>query len=50
MKEKEMKAIAGMINRAIEARDDIKRLRTIKDEVLGLTREFPLYPELRKQA
>lgn len=46
MQEREMEKISGYINRAIENRDDDKSLRKIKEEVLALTKRFPLYPEL----
>jgi glycine hydroxymethyltransferase len=48
MKEFHMRQIAHFINEAIEASDDPKKLREIKKEVLGLTKRFPLYPELAK--
>lgn len=48
MKEKEMRRIAGFIHTAIEARDNSGKLREIKEEVLNLTKKFPLYPELEK--
>ncbi len=46
MKEEEMRQIAEMINRAIEGHDNDEVLSGIKDEVLELTKKFPLYPEL----
>lgn len=46
MKEIHMRKIAQFINRAVEVSDDPKKLREIKKEVLGLTKRFPLYPEL----
>ncbi|MEW6101044.1 MAG: serine hydroxymethyltransferase [Candidatus Omnitrophota bacterium] len=46
MKEIHMRKIAHFINSAIEASDDEKKLAEIKREVLGLTKRFPLYPEL----
>jgi glycine hydroxymethyltransferase len=48
MKEFHMRRIAQLINEAIEVSDDPKRLREIREEVLGLTKRFPLYPELLK--
>jgi glycine hydroxymethyltransferase len=48
MKEFHMRKIAQFINEAIEASDDTNRLKKIKEEVLNLTRRFPLYPELLK--
>lgn len=47
MKESHMRLIAKLINQAIEASDDPKKLSAIKKEVLGLTQKFPLYPKLR---
>ena len=46
MKESEMKIIAEMINRIIENYNDDSELSKIKKEVIGLTKQFPLYPEL----
>lgn len=46
MKEIHMRKIAQFINKAIDASDDPKKLSEIKKEVLGLTKRFPLYPEL----
>lgn len=46
MKEIHMRKIAQFINRAVEVSDDPKKLSEIKKEVLGLTKRFPLYPEL----
>jgi len=48
MKEFHMRKIAQFINEAIEASDDPNRLKEIKEEVLNLTKRFPLYPELLK--
>ena len=44
----EMSKIAELINRAIEARLDLVKLKGIKEEVINLTKKFPLYPELTK--
>ena len=44
----EMSKIAELINRAIEARLDQVKLKGIKEEVINLTKKFPLYPELTK--
>lgn len=46
MKEFHMRQIAQFIHQAIEASDDPKRLKSIKEEVLSLNKKFPLYPEL----
>lgn len=49
IKEAQMRQIANFISEAIDASDDQKKLGLIKEEVLGLTRRFPLYPELLKE-
>jgi glycine hydroxymethyltransferase len=46
MKEFHMRQIAQFIHEAIEASDDPKQLKEIRVGVLGLTKRFPLYPEL----
>jgi glycine hydroxymethyltransferase len=43
MREGEMRAIAGLIDRAVEARDDATTLERLKHEVLELAEQFPLY-------
>ena len=43
MREGEMRAIAGLIDRAVEGRDDAKILARLKREVLELAEQFPLY-------
>ena len=43
MREDEMRLIAGLIDRAVEGRDDPKVLGRLKHEVLELTEQFPLY-------
>ncbi len=43
MKENEMKVIAGLINRAIERKNDPEELAGVKKEVKELCVEFPLY-------
>jgi glycine hydroxymethyltransferase len=48
MKEFQMRQIAQFINEAIEASDDPKQLKKIKEKVLTLTKKFPLYPQLLK--
>jgi glycine/serine hydroxymethyltransferase len=44
-----MRSIARLINAAIEASDDAKKLARIKNEVLKLTQRFPLYPQLSEK-
>jgi len=48
MKEEQMRKIAELINAALEDHGDAKEIARIKKEVISLTREFPLYPELLK--
>ena len=45
MGEPEMDAIAGMIARALASPDDDGMLASVRAEVEGLCRKFPLYPE-----
>ena len=47
MKEEEMKLIAGWIDEAITNWQDDAKLATIKQQVLELTKKFPLYPTLK---
>jgi len=47
MKESQMKIIADFIKRAFTAGDNQPQLSKIKQEVLKLTKKFPLYPELK---
>ena len=47
MKEKEMKIIASWIDEAIKNKDDEKKLAEIKQNVVKLCKEFPLYPKLQ---
>ena len=47
MKETEMRKIAQLINDAVAVRHEHDKLKEIKDKVIELTKEFPLYPELR---
>ncbi len=49
MKELHLRKIAQFIDEAIEASDDPKKLKEIREKVLDLTRRFPLYPELLKE-
>jgi glycine hydroxymethyltransferase len=44
MREPEMDAVADLIGRALDAREDDDALARIKDEVAVLTSSFPLYP------
>jgi glycine hydroxymethyltransferase len=46
MKEIHMRHITQFINEAIEASGNPKRLEEVRQEVLSLTRRFPLYPAL----
>jgi len=48
LKEFHMRKIGKFMNDAIEVSDNPKALEAIKKEVLGLTKRFPLYPELMK--
>ena len=43
MREGEMRAIAGLIDRAVEGRDDAPTLARLKAEVLDMAEQFPLY-------
>ncbi len=45
MREPEMETIADLITRALKTPDDDRALETIRAEVEGLCRRFPLYPE-----
>jgi glycine hydroxymethyltransferase len=45
MREPEMDAIAGMIARALASPEDDGMLASVRAEVEGLCRKFPLYPE-----
>lgn len=49
MKVPEVRAIAGLINDAIEARADNAKLKKIKGEVVKLAKKFPIYPQLLKE-
>jgi len=48
MKEFHMRKISQYISDAIDSSDDSLKLAGIKKEVAGLTKQFPLYPELLK--
>ena len=47
MKEAEMRAIAGLIDRVLKAPDDKRVAETVKGEVEALAGRFPLYPAQR---
>ena len=49
MKEAQMRQIADFIDRAIEVSDMPDELAKIREEVLLLTKKFPLYPELKEK-
>ncbi len=48
IKEPQIDQIADLIDRAIRFRNQPKELQAIKNEVLELTKKFPLYPELNE--
>ncbi len=48
MKEFQMRKVSGLINEAIEASGESKKLKEIRIKVLELAGKFPLYPELIK--
>jgi glycine hydroxymethyltransferase len=50
MKEGEMRQIAHWISEALDHRTDAARLVNIRQQVLGLAEEFPLYSERRARA
>lgn len=47
MKEFQMKKIARYIDEALAGRHNVSVLKEIRRRVLALTKQFPLYPELR---
>jgi glycine hydroxymethyltransferase len=47
IKEPQIDLIAGLIERTIKNRSAAQNLKEIKEEVLQLTKKFPLYPELK---
>ncbi len=49
MKEPEMRTIAGLISRALAAREDEAALDRVRDDVVALCDGFPLYPEIRAE-
>jgi glycine hydroxymethyltransferase len=46
MKEKEMELIAHFIDEALKNKDDLEKLKQIKEKVKELTLQFPIYPNL----
>ena len=48
MKESEMQYVGRLIARALQARDNIKEIHRIAEDVRQLVKEFPLYPDLLK--
>ena len=40
---KEMEQVGALILRAIEAREDQVKLRSVRDDVISLASQFPLY-------
>jgi glycine hydroxymethyltransferase len=48
MKEREMEAIAGLIDRVLSAPEDAGLAARVKGEVKTLAQKFPLYPETAK--
>lgn len=49
MKEPEMRAVAGLIDRALQSRTDVSALAAISRQVRELCAGFPLYPELTRE-
>ena len=47
MKEAEMEIIANWMNEGIMNWQDETKLKSIKADVIELTKKFPLYPELQ---
>jgi glycine hydroxymethyltransferase len=48
MKEREMEIIAGLIDRIVKAPEDAALAKKVREEVLDLTRKFPLYPTVKR--
>lgn len=46
MKEPEMVYVAELINKAIDGRNDEKKLEEVRHEVLELTKKFPIYSDI----
>ena len=46
MKEPEMVYVAELINKAIDGRNDEKKLEEVRREVLELTKKFPIYSDI----
>ena len=44
-----MQKIAHWISEAIDGSDDVRKLKSVRQEVLGLTRKYPIYPHLHKE-
>jgi glycine hydroxymethyltransferase len=49
MREEQMQLIADFIDKAINYRNNPKKLKEIKNEVVALTKNFPLYPNLNEE-
>ncbi|MGC8852388.1 MAG: serine hydroxymethyltransferase, partial [Hydrogenobacter sp.] len=49
MKEDEMRRIARLISKVIKNITDEKVINQVKQEVIEMCEEFPLYPELREK-
>jgi glycine/serine hydroxymethyltransferase len=47
MKEGQMQLIADFIDKAINNRNNHEKLREVREDVLDLTKRFPLYPEIK---
>ena len=48
MRDSQMRTIAEFINAALLAKEEPVKLKRIREEVRGLTKKFPLYPELKE--
>ncbi|MDW8434244.1 MAG: serine hydroxymethyltransferase, partial [Aquificaceae bacterium] len=48
MKEDEMRLIARLIAKVIENPKDDARIQEVKEQVIELCNQFPLYPELKE--
>ena len=46
IKESDMKVIASGLARVIKSKDDLTVSAKVKEEILELTKEFPVYPGL----
>jgi len=47
MKEKQMQIVADLIDKAIKSRNNPKKLKEIRKDILDLTKRFPLYPQVK---